>query len=280
MTGSIFAVEHVTKYYDHFLAVEDISFVVETNQIIAVLGSNGAGKSTTLKMLCGLSKPTKGNISILGLSYASDATKIKSQIGYVPEESPLYEDVTVMQYLLFFGSLYGMAKPLIVKRATKLLEDLDLQAGDKIIAELSKGMKRKVLIARSLLHNPKVLIYDEPASGLDPQTASFILTFMQKLQHEGMTILFSSHNLAHVEKVAQRVIIIHKGKKIFDGTVKELTSQKQSKYTVTYVDSEGKTHTKTMALDDFNSFTKNHDVLEVVSHQPTVEDAFFSLINK
>lgn len=280
ITTHIFSVENVTKYYDHFLAVENIAFKVETNQIIALLGSNGAGKSTTLKMLCGLSKPTSGSISILGLSFTKDATKIKSHIGYVPEESPLYEDVTVMQYLLFFGSLYGMEKSLIVKRATKLLADLDLNAGNKIIAELSKGMKRKVLLARSLLHDPKVLIYDEPASGLDPQTASFILTFMQKLQHEGKTILFSSHNLAHVEKVAQRVLIIHKGKKIFDGTVKELTSQKQSKYTVTYYDSEDLIHTKTMHLEELNKFTKEHNIQEIVSHQPTVEDAFFSLINK
>jgi len=274
----IFSAQHITKYYDHFLAVSDVSFDVEHSQIIALLGSNGAGKSTMIKMLCGLSRPSSGEMRVLDKLFESDATKIKAQIGYVPEESALYEDVTVMQYLLFFGSLYGLSKSVIEKRAHTLLGELDLVAGDKLIAELSKGMKRKVLIARSLLHDPQVLIYDEPASGLDPQTSAFILSFMQKLQHGGKTILFSSHNLSHVEKIAQRVIILHKGKKVFDGTVEELTAKKHATYTVTYRIGEH-VHTQAVTLSQFKEIAKQHDIVEIVSHQPSVEDAFFSLIN-
>jgi len=285
---TVFALSNVTKYYDHFLAVSDLSFSAESSQIIALLGSNGAGKSTAIKMLCGLSKPSAGEITVFDKKFSNFATQIKKEIGYVPEESALYEDVTVFQYLLFFGSLYGLSKDVIMKRAKTLLAELDLDAGDKLIAELSKGMKRKVLIARSLLHDPKLLIYDEPASGLDPQTSAFILTFIQELQRKGKTIIFSSHNLVHVEKIAQRVIIIHKGKMAFDGTVKELTTKKHTSYTVTYretntsgnAESVGKEHTASHTLAQIQEIAKKHEIVEIVSHQPTVEDAFFSLIKE
>ncbi len=277
---TVFSLANVTKYYEHFLAVSDLSFAVESSQIIALLGSNGAGKSTTIKMLCGLSKPSAGEISVFDKKFSKSATEIKKGIGYLPEESALYEDVTVMQYLLFFGSLYGLSKPVIVRRAHTLLHELDLDAGEKLIAELSKGMKRKVLIARSLLHDPQLLIYDEPASGLDPQTSAFILTFMQELQRKGKTIIFSSHNLVHVEKIAQRVIIIHKGKMAFDGTVKELTTKKHASYTVTYRDDAGHEHTGAHTLAQIQEIAKKHEMLEIVSHQPSVEDAFFSLIKE
>lgn len=272
----ILSLENITKYYGKLKAVDSVDISIEENGIIAILGSNGAGKSTIIKMICGLLKPTSGSIRIQETTYDEDPDRIRQQIGYVPEESAMYNDLGVYDYLRFFADLYGVPGKLAEARIEEHLRSLHLDVGNRTIAELSKGMKRKVLIARSLINDPDILIYDEPASGLDPQTAAFILQFMEKLVKEGKTILFSSHNLGHVEQVADRVIIIHKGQKLRDATVDELKRTKKVHYTLRYRE-DGETKEKKIHLQDLDQYV-HLDVIAIVPEQRTLEEAFLSLV--
>ena len=202
----------VTKLYKHFAAVSDLNLEVRQSEILGIIGHNGAGKSTTLKMMVGLVAPTAGSVEILGRDMSRDSTNVKRQIGYLPEESPLYENMTVEEYLLFFSELYGMPKKAAKARIDELLGSLKLQDQKKLTGELSKGMKRKVAIARCLLHDPSLLILDEPNSGLDPLTSFFIIDYLKQLRGQGKTIVLSAHNLFHIEYICDRVAIMKDGK--------------------------------------------------------------------
>ena len=202
----------VTKLYKHFAAVSDLDLEVKDGEILGIIGHNGAGKSTTLKMMVGLTAPTEGTVEIMGTDMTKDSTRVKRHIGYLPEESPLYENMTVTEYLMFFSQLYGMPAGKARERIDELLGSLKLPEKQKLTGELSKGMKRKVSIARSLLHDPKLLILDEPNSGLDPLTSFFIIDYLKSLRDQGKTIVISAHNLFHVEYICDRVAILKNGK--------------------------------------------------------------------
>ncbi|CAJ37072.1 ABC transporter ATP-binding protein [Methanocella arvoryzae] len=202
----------VTKLYKHFAAVSDLNLEVRQGEILGIIGHNGAGKSTTLKMMVGLVAPTAGSVEILGRDMSRDSTNVKRQIGYLPEESPLYENMTVEEYLLFFSELYGMPKKAAKARIDELLGSLKLKDQKKLTGELSKGMKRKVAIARCLLHDPSLLILDEPNSGLDPLTSFFIIDYLKQLRGQGKTIVLSAHNLFHIEYICDRVAIMKDGR--------------------------------------------------------------------
>jgi ABC-2 type transport system ATP-binding protein len=277
----ILRLNDISKSYGDLLAVDTVNINVDHNEIIALLGSNGAGKSTTIKMICGLLKPTMGDLFVNGKRYFDDADSIRNAIGYVPEESAMYNDIGVFDYLHFFARLYRVPKDIASDRMHQHLEGLQLDVGNRRIGELSKGMKRKVLIVRSLLHDPNVLIYDEPASGLDPQTAAFILSFMQRLRNDGKTILFSSHNLGHVEQIADRVIIIHKGKKVFDDSVISLKKVKKQGFRVRH-HSGGETKTETMDLAQLRHFMLLHgDMIDTIEpEQQSIEEAFLSFVKE
>jgi ABC-2 type transport system ATP-binding protein len=190
---------------------------VNDSEIVGIIGHNGAGKSTTLKMIAGLIEPTSGSIRVMGRDIHKESVKVKKQIGYLPEESPLYENMTPRQYLTFFSELYQMPHKKTATRIDQLLDSLNLPQKDKLTGEFSKGMKRKTAIARALLHDPDLLILDEPNSGLDPLTSFFIINYLKTLKNEGKTILLSAHNLFHVEFICDRVAIIKNGKLvIFD----------------------------------------------------------------
>ena len=207
----------VTKKYYDFTAVDNLSLEVADGEIVGIIGHNGAGKSTTLKMIAGLVEPTLGTVEVMGRNIQKDSVFVKKQIGYLPEESPLYENMSARQYLLFFSELYQMRRSDAQARIDILLDSLNLTQKDKLTGEFSKGMKRKTAIARSLLHDPKLLILDEPNSGLDPLTSFFIINYLKSLKAAGKTILLSAHNLFHVEYICDRVMIIKNGKMvIFD----------------------------------------------------------------
>jgi ABC-2 type transport system ATP-binding protein len=203
---------HITKKYNDTTAVDDLSLQVNDSEIVGIIGHNGAGKSTTLKMIAGLIEPTSGSIRVMGRDIQKESVKVKKQIGYLPEESPLYENMTPRQYLTFFSELYQMPRKKTVTRIDQLLDSLNLPQKDKLTGEFSKGMKRKTAIARALLHDPNLLILDEPNSGLDPLTSFFIINYLKTLKNEGKTILLSAHNLFHVEFICDRVAIIKNGK--------------------------------------------------------------------
>jgi ABC-2 type transport system ATP-binding protein len=165
-----------------------------------------------MKMIAGLVEPTSGEIRVMGRDIRKDGVKVKQKIGFLPEESPLYEAMTAQQYLLFFSELYSMPRQKAVKRIDELLDSLHLEEKTKLTGEFSKGMKRKTAIARALLHDPDLLILDEPNSGLDPLTSFFIINYLKSLKRAGKTILLSAHNLFHVETICDRVGIIKNGK--------------------------------------------------------------------
>ena len=214
------AAENLRKTYGDFAAVEGSSFDVEAGEIFGVVGPNGAGKTTTLKMLSGLVEPTSGTTTVGGRE-AGDP-EMRRRLGFLPEESPLYEDMTPRSYLRFFADLYDVPRETANDRIEDTLDRLDLDYRDRRLGDMSKGMKRKVAIARSLVNDPDLLIYDEPASGLDPLTTNYVLEFTRDLAAAGKTVVFSAHNLFHVESVCDRVVIINRGKIIARGTVPEI----------------------------------------------------------
>jgi ABC-2 type transport system ATP-binding protein len=202
----------VTKSYNDTIAVDRLNLQMTAGEIIGLIGHNGAGKSTTLKMIAGLVEPTSGRVQVMGHDMQKESIKVKQNIGYLPEESPLYEAMTAQQYLLFFSELYQMPRQKALKRIDQLLDSLELPDKHKLTGEFSKGMKRKTAIARTLLHDPELLILDEPNSGLDPLTSFFIIHYLTTLKREGKTIILSAHNLFHVETICDRVGIIKNGK--------------------------------------------------------------------
>ena len=230
---------HVTKRYRDFTAVDDLNLSVNAGEIVGLIGHNGAGKSTTLKMIAGLVAPTAGTVEVMGRDIQKESVFVKRQIGFLPEESPLYENMTARQYLTFFSELYGMPRGDARARIDALLDSLKLPEKDKLTGEFSKGMKRKVAIARALLHDPALLVLDEPNSGLDPLTSFFIIHYLKTLKRDGKTVLLSAHNLFHVEYICDRVAIIKNGRLVVFDTMSALrASLGQREYQVIFTSDE------------------------------------------
>ncbi len=213
------------KEYDGFAALDDVSFELDESAIFGVVGHNGAGKTTLLKILSGLITPTAGRLVVDGIDVLRQPLELKRLLGYLPEESRLYETMTVPAYLHFFGEIYGMDAADIERKARALLQTLSLEPDGKKIQALSKGMRRKVAIARSLLHDPRLLVYDEPTSGLDPMTSRDIIEYLKNLRREGKTIVLSAHNLYQVEEICDAVMILRKGRAVACGSMQELREQ-------------------------------------------------------
>jgi ABC-2 type transport system ATP-binding protein len=216
-------VRELRKEYGGFVAVEDSTFSIESGEVYGVIGPNGAGKTTTLKTLAGLLEPTSGRVEIDGKP--ADDRETRRLLGFLPEESPLYEEMTPLSYLRFFADLYDVPRAVADERIHDALDRLELDHRTRPLGDMSKGMKRKVAIARSLVNDPDVLIYDEPASGLDPLTTNYIIDFTRELADEGRTVVFSAHNLYHVEEVCDRVAIMNEGRIVAEGALEELREQ-------------------------------------------------------
>ncbi|PSP34004.1 ABC transporter ATP-binding protein [Halobacteriales archaeon QH_10_67_22] len=217
------AARNLRKQYGDFVAVEGSTFEVEQGEVFGIVGPNGAGKTTTLKMIAGLIEPTDGAVSVAG--YDAGETEMRKRLGFLPEESPLYEEMTPLSYLDFFADLYDVPGGVADRRIHDTLDRLDLEHRDRPLGDMSKGMKRKVAIARSLVNDPDVLVYDEPASGLDPLTTNYIIEFTQDLAEQGKTIVFSAHNLYHVETICDRVAIMNEGTVVAQGDLDELQAE-------------------------------------------------------
>ncbi len=217
---AIVEVEALRKEYGDFAAVEGSTFSIERGEVFGVVGPNGAGKTTTLKMLAGLIEPTDGSAVVAGFEPGEPA--MQRRLGFLPEESPLYEDMTPRSYLAFFADLYGVPRDVAHDRIERTLDRLDLEHRDRRIGNMSKGMKRKVAITRALVNDPDVLIFDEPASGLDPLTTNYIIEFTRELSETGKTIVFSAHNLFHVESICDRVAVMNEGRIVASGTIEAI----------------------------------------------------------
>ncbi|MFB6311720.1 MAG: ABC transporter ATP-binding protein [Salinirussus sp.] len=276
------------KEYGDFVAVADATFAVDEGEVLRIVGPNGAGKTTTLKMLAGLVEPTAGEAIVAG--YSAGQTEMRHRLGFLPEESPLYEEMTAESYLNFFADLYDVPAGVADRRIHDTLEALDLQHRDRRIGDMSKGMTRKVAIARSLINDPAVLIYDEPASGLDPLTTNYIIDFTADLAAEGKTIVFSAHNLFHVEEICDRILILDEGDIVARGDLERLREEfGETRYHVyTSVDvpdseqSNGRYHrvVDSMAAVDATREAAQQaggTVLDIRTEQSSLEEVFLDI---
>jgi len=216
---------NLSKNYDGFAALDNVSFGFEDGEIFGIIGHNGAGKTTLLKIISGLVTPTSGELFINDTDVIKNPAALKEHLGYLPEESRLYETMTAEDYLMFFGEIYGLSPQEIRVRTNQLFAALSLEPDGKKIGEFSKGMKRKTAIARSLIHDPKFLVYDEATSGLDPMTSRFIADYLRRLKSDGKTIVLSAHNLYQVEAICDKVMILRRGQVVAFGNMHQLREQ-------------------------------------------------------
>lgn len=214
--------EGLTKSYGDRDAVRDVTLRLEPGRILGLVGVNGAGKTTTIKMLAGLVAPTRGEATLDGAPTLRP--EARRRLGYLPEDSPLYEEETARSYLGFFGALYDLPRAAARDRAERLLDRLGLapEHRRRPLGTLSKGMRRKVSVARCLLHEPPVLLLDEPTSGLDPGTTGELERFLAELRRDGTAVLLSAHNLPQVEKLCDEIVVLHGGRVVERGTLDEL----------------------------------------------------------
>jgi ABC-2 type transport system ATP-binding protein len=217
--------ERLTKVYGTLSAVDHIDLVIPSGQLVGYLGPNGAGKSTTVKMLTGMIAPTAGRAEIYGLDVQRQSLEVKRLIGYVPESGAVYETLTGREYLEMVGRLYGLDDAVIRDRIIKFADFFELARDTvdrKPLATYSKGMRQKVVISAALIHNPRVIFFDEPLNGLDASTQLMFKTLIKNLAAEGKTILYCSHILDVVERTCDRIVIIDHGHVVADGTLAEL----------------------------------------------------------
>lgn len=222
-------IENLSKTYGNFKAVEDFSLTVKAGEIYGFVGPNGAGKTTIMKIMSGLLAADSGTITIGEENVLKDINKLKKTIGYMPDFFGVYDNLTVMEYLQFYSSAYGIPDDIAVGRAKELLELVDLQdKTNEYVDGLSRGMKQRLCLARTLVHNPDILILDEPASGLDPYTRLQLRSILKNLSESGKTIIISSHILTELAEICSSICIIEKGKVIMNGNIEEILFQVDS----------------------------------------------------
>jgi len=219
----VIEVQHLSKRYGPFTAVDNVSFRAETGETLGFLGPNGAGKTTTIKMLMGLAPPTSGSIRLLGLPMPEESLAIKRQIGLVPDETLLFDHLTGGEFIEFVGRIYGLERPIAKERSKELLDLFELgDSARKLIAEYSKGMRKRVAMAAALIHRPQLFLMDEPFEGVDAVGARLMKDILLEQVRHGATIFLTSHVLEVVERLCDRVAIINDGKLVQEGSMEEL----------------------------------------------------------
>ncbi|MFD2933341.1 gliding motility-associated ABC transporter ATP-binding subunit GldA [Spirosoma flavum] len=232
-------VQNLTKEYNHQRAVDQISLTVQPGEIVGFLGPNGAGKSTTMKIATGYLPPTDGTVEVNGFDVRTQPMEVRRSVGYLPEHNPLYLDLYVKEYLRFAGSLHGMRGADLSRRMTDMIELVGLgREQHKRIGQLSKGYRQRVGLAQALLHNPPVLILDEPTTGLDPNQLAEIRQVIRDAGRD-KTVLFSTHIMQEVEAICDRVVIINRGQIVADGPLSQLRSASAGKSVVVVAEFEG-----------------------------------------
>jgi ABC-2 type transport system ATP-binding protein len=294
-------VSGLRKTYGDFAAVVDSDFSVDEGEVFGIVGPNGAGKTTTLKVIAGLVEPTDGEVTVAGFDAADP--EMRRHLGFLPEESPLYEEMTALSYLRFFADLYDVPREVADERIAAALDRLELDHRERRLGDVSKGMKRKVAIARSLVNDPDVLVYDEPASGLDPVTTNSVLAFTRELRETGKTVVFSAHNLYHVESVCDRVVVMNEGRIVARGSVDGIRERHGETTYRVFSDVEP---AASAALDDAGATTEavgdrfrtavpdmdavetvreavtaaGGEVVDIRSREPSLEDVFLDIVGR
>lgn len=264
----VVSVKELGRDYGAFTALKDVSFSIESGEIVALLGPNGAGKSTTMKILTGYLAPTFGQVEVCGLDVLEAPMKVRSNIGYLPESAPVYQEMLVGAYLHFIGQARGLGGAERARSVDRMLEECGLK--DRVnqrISTLSKGYRQRVGLAQSLLHAPKLLILDEPTSGLDPNQKRDMRAIIRRVG-ETRTVLLSTHILPEVELTCDRVIIMNQGRLVADGATDKILSA-GSEYRLTLGFAAGKVVTTEDVLRQ--QLLEMDDVLEVASAAPVDE---------
>lgn len=226
MSNPIISIKNLWKSYGSKAVLKGIDLDIYPGQVIGYIGPNGAGKSTTVKILCGLISDYEGQVFVSGLNLKEDALAVKSRIGYIPELAELYDVLTPVEFLSLMAELYNLDAHIAQERMGKMLAAFGLQANmNDRMDTFSKGMKQKVLITSGLLHNPDIIILDEPLSGLDANSVIIFKELISKLAKEGKTIFYCSHMMDVVEKVSDRIVLINEGTVIANGSFEELQQQ-------------------------------------------------------
>ncbi|HEY0981002.1 ABC transporter ATP-binding protein [Schlesneria sp.] len=226
-------VEGLTKQFGDlraglFTALEDVTFTVQPGEIFGLLGPNGAGKTTCLRILSTVLKPTRGRARVAGYDVAQSPEEVRARIGFLSNNTGIYDRMTAWEMVQYFGRLYGIPERSLQERLAKLFDRLKMNAiRDVLGSKMSTGMKQKVSIARALVHDPPVLIFDEPTSGLDVLVARNVLDEVKSLRDQGKCIIYSTHIMSEVEKLCHRIAIIYRGKILALGTVEELRERHQ-----------------------------------------------------
>jgi len=308
MSRNIIDIQHLTKRFGAFTAVDDMHLEVREGEIFGFLGPNGAGKTTTISILTTLIKPTRGTAIVDGHDIREDAIGVRSVIGVVPQSFALFPELTAEENLAYIGRLYGLSEAEIKKRSDELLETVSLsQYKDRIAGIFSSGMKQRLSLAASIISNPKILFMDEPTTGLDPQSRIAMRELTKKLNRKGMTIIYTTHDMDEAEKICDRITIMDEGCIVADGTAKELKKlggetvieielaqpdeaivvELQKLRFVTAAEREGKLILLRVKrqenifyeLSDFFRKRKR-DVHEIRFKEPTLEEVFIKLTQK
>ena len=214
------SIENVTKRYDGHTAVDDLSLKIEPGVIYGLLGPNGAGKTTTIRMTMGIIQPDEGTIEILGEPFSES---LKEKIGYLPEERGLYRKMKVLEHLVFLAQIKGLSAKTAAERASRWLERVDLAGWeDKPVEALSKGMQQKIQFISTIIHEPQMVILDEPFTGLDPINTQLLKDVIVEMKNEGRTVILSTHLMDQVEKLCERICLINKGRKVLEGGIQDI----------------------------------------------------------
>ena len=307
-------VENVTKKYGNYIAVDNMSFEIKEGEIVGFLGANGAGKTTTMSMITGFIEPSSGHIEINGYDVSEKPRKAKKEIGYMPETTPLYYELTPKEFIKYMAELKGVSRKKLKEEVERVIKAVNIEdVQNKLIRNLSRGYKQRVSLAGALVGNPKVLILDEPTVGLDPKQVTQIRSLIKSLGKDH-TVILSSHILSEVSQICEKVIIINKGKLVAIDTPENLESKTggENMLLVTVEDPEGKIEETAKSMSDvreikfikelpdgtkqysitskddkdirkdiFAAFAKSGmTIFELKKAETSLEDAFIDLIDK
>jgi ABC-2 type transport system ATP-binding protein len=262
--------KNLTKKYGNLTAVDDLNLTIKDGDIFGFIGPNGAGKTTTMRVLVTLLEPTRGQASINGLDVRRHGKKVRRLVGYMPDFMGVYDDLKVFEYLEFFAAAFGIERRKRKSIVEGVLELTDLQSKQSTAVDsLSRGMQQRLGLARVLIHDPKVLILDEPASGLDPRARIEIRELLRELKRMGKTIMISSHILSELEEICDHIGIIEHGRMVFSGTLEEILPRLgiQSKVRVRVADSQDKAVELLTALPQISQVRISGDCIAVTFHE-------------
>jgi len=273
-------VKNLSKNYGDFQAVNNLSFSISKGECMGLLGSNGAGKSTTIKILTGQLRPTSGEVSVLGVNPTISPKKIHTHLSYIPERQVLYEDISVFHNIDIFRQLHKLP----ASSTEKIIDQLELREKSKTkVKNLSKGQRQRVLIARSLIQKPSIVLLDEPTTGLSPDAAESIYKIIEQLKKNGTTILLTTHLMNDVERLCDHIVFLHQGKKVEEGKTKDL----KEKYRDPIIEVETSFDQKIEIINvnhdqnliqNLSKINNERKILSIRSHDVKLEDIFIKLV--